>query len=172
MKLLPMTLQNVDEVLAVEQRAYAHAWTRGNFVDSLAAHHWAQMLRNDADALVGYIVAMRGVEEMHLLNVTVAPPFRRQGHAVAMMDALRAEAQRCAATKVWLEVRPSNVQALALYQRLGFVQHGVRRGYYPAAHGVREDAWVFAVDVTAGVPLHNPTNTPCTNPKERPRAAH
>ncbi len=147
MKLQPMHLVHVDEVIAVEQASYAFAWTRGHMMDSLRAGHWAQILRDDSDTLIGYIVAMPGVQEMHLLNITVASAFRRQGHATRLMHALFEQGWQLEAKTLWLEVRPSNLEGLQLYRHLGFEQQGVRRAYYPAAHSGREDAWVLSLNL-------------------------
>jgi ribosomal-protein-alanine N-acetyltransferase len=77
--LRPMTVRDLDAVAAVEAQAYGFPWSRGNFVDSLAAGYWATLLEVD-DALVGYTIALPGAGELHLLNVTVAPPWQGQGH--------------------------------------------------------------------------------------------
>lgn len=141
--LRPMTLADVDAVMAIEQAAYAFAWTRGNVVDSLLAGHRAELLRDAHGELLGYSIASWGVEEMHLLNLTVAPEQQGRGHALVLLDALVREAREGGALQLWLEVRPSNARAQRLYERYGFVSVGVRRGYYPAAAGQREDAVVM-----------------------------
>ena len=82
-----LTLARLDAVLAVEQRAYSHPWTRGNFTDALASGYEAQLLMAD-DHLLGYFVAMMGVDEVHLLNITVTPEFQRQGWARVLLGAL------------------------------------------------------------------------------------
>ena len=84
----PMRVADLDAVLAVEAVAYAHPWTRGNFIDSLVAGYLAEMLVHDTLGLVGYYVAMPGVDEMHLLNLTVAPAQQRRGHSRTLLDAL------------------------------------------------------------------------------------
>ena len=83
----PLTPERLDELLVIEQATYAHPWTRGNFIDALAAGYQAQLLVAGAQIL-GYFVAMPGVQEAHLLNITVAPAFQRQGWAQVMLDAL------------------------------------------------------------------------------------
>ena len=80
-------LQRLRAVLAVEQSAYAHPWSQGNFMDALRSGNQSQLLVAD-DVLLGYFVAMKGVDEVHLLNITVAPDYQRQGWARAMLDAL------------------------------------------------------------------------------------
>ena len=145
----PMTTAQLDAVLAVEVSAYPFPWTRGNFIDSLAAGHPAWLLQDRAGGLLGYFVAMTGVEEMHLLNITVAPAAQRQGHARVLMAALVEQSRARAARQLWLEVRLGNAVARAVYERLGFVQVGVRKNYYPAAFGRREDAIVMSLVIEA-----------------------
>ncbi len=135
-----MTVGDLAVVLALEVRAYGHPWSHGNFVDSLAAGHLAEVL--EADGLIGYFVALVGFEELHLLNLTIAPAWQGRGHGMALVDAVLAHALVRHLPTVWLEVRASNHRARALYARRGFEEVGVRRGYYPA-HPDREDAVVM-----------------------------
>jgi len=145
-----MQIGGLDAVLAIESAAYEFPWTRANFIDSLAAGYWAQWLVGPASQLLGYVIAMHGVHEMHLLNLTVAPAHQHQGHARFMLDALLAQCRARGAEQVWLEVRSSNQRGRALYRRYGFRDIGVRKGYYPAAHGQREDALVMSLQIEGG----------------------
>lgn len=142
-----MTPVDLADVVAVEQQAYAWPWSQGNFADSLRSGYHAIVLRGGA-RLVGYLVAMPGVEEAHLLNITVAPEFQRQGHASLLLQALNLWARGIGARCLWLEVRASNRQALAVYEHQGFRRVGLRRGYYPHGGGPdgrqREDAVVMS----------------------------
>lgn len=138
-----MHLAHLPAVLAIEQAVYPFPWTHGNFVDSLAAGHAAHVLRAGDGPIAGYSVALTGVQEMHLLNLTVSPSWQRCGHARALLDALVAQCRREGSEALWLEVRPSNLRARAVYRRYGFEEIGLRRGYYPAAGGKREDACVM-----------------------------
>ncbi|MFD1710325.1 ribosomal-protein-alanine N-acetyltransferase [Ottowia sp. GY511] len=144
----PMAAAQLDAVVAIEQRAYSHPWSRGNFLDTLSAGHQAQCLWA-GDTLIGYFVAMPGYQEVHLLNITVSPEFQRQGWALVMLDALALWARGHQAEWVWLEVRLSNTRAQQVYLRRGFVRVGQRKRYYPAAHGEREDAVVMSLRVAA-----------------------
>lgn len=140
-----MTVTDLDAVLAIEAVCYSFPWTRGNFIDSLAAGYRCE-LRFDAEgALVGYAVAMPGFEEMHLLNLSVSPPHQGRGHARALMARLIDDTRARGMQSLWLEVRPSNPRARTLYEGLGFREAGLRRGYYPAAGGQREDAVVMSL---------------------------
>ena len=95
--------------------------------------------------LIGYFVAMKGVDEVHLLNITVAPAFQRQGWAPLMLEALAGWSRGQDAQWLWLEVRASNLRALAIYERNGFRRVGMRKGYYPAQDNAREDAVVMSL---------------------------
>lgn len=143
-----MTQQSVDVVLGIEESAYAFPWTRGNFVDSLAAEHICRMLCDESGAVLGYFIAMPGADEMHLLNITVAPAAQGQGHGRAMLRALVKLCEDFAASELWLEVRQSNQRALRIYERFGFVARGIRKRYYPAAGDTREDAVVMSFEIT------------------------
>ena len=139
-----MTPAHLDAVMAIEATAYPYPWTRGNFGDSLRAGYHGQLLLA-GDALVGYFVAMRGVDEVHLLNITVAPEMQGQGWGRMMLDELCGWSRGQGAQCLWLEVRESNERAQRLYERYGFRRVGQRKGYYPAAHGRREDAVVMSL---------------------------
>lgn len=158
----PMTEADLDAVRAVEVTAYAHPWSHKHFQDSLQAGYPAVLLLGEAQpgeqehavmargrVLLGYLVAMPGVDEVHLLNITVAPAHQRQGWARFMLDALVLWSRGQRAQWLWLEVRESNDPARRLYRGYGFSQVGVRKGYYPAGHLRREDAVVMSLSLAA-----------------------
>ena len=139
----PMTESRLGEVVTIERRAYAHPWTRGNFADSLRSGYQAQLLCADDDVIMGYFVAMQGVDEVHLLNITVDPQFQGQGWGRVMLDALALWSRAQRAQWLWLEVRISNLRAQQVYLRYGYRRVGERKNYYPAVQG-REDAIVMS----------------------------
>ena len=147
--LRPMTAADLDLVMPIERAAYPFPWSRGNFVDSLAAGYPAWLVSGADAAVLGYFVAMAGVAEWHLLTLTVTPAAQRRGHGSFLVAALVRLARADAAAQLWLEVRASNAGARALYQRLGFAPVGVRKLYYPAARGTREDAVVMSLQIAA-----------------------
>lgn len=153
---LPIGLHEVDTLLAIETAAYAAPWTRANFVDSLNAGYLARKRVDAAGQWFGYFIAMPGVQELHLLNLTVAPPHQRQGHARAMLDRLVGEGSALGAQRLWLEVRVSNERAQQVYRRYGFREVGVRRGYYPAGALARENALVMSLELGAGATAPGP----------------
>ncbi len=145
-----MRVSDLDAVMDIERRAYEFAWSRGNFVDSLAAGYVAQVLCDEQDAVQGYFVAMAGVEEMHLLNISVEPRLQRRGLGLQLLDGVLLSATLHGAALLWLEVRPSNQRALRLYERYGLHAVARRRAYYPAmvdGRAGREDAIVMSSPV-------------------------
>ena len=140
----PMLADSLDRVLQVEQRTYAHPWSRANFIDALHSGYQAQMITGRGE-LLGYFVAMKGVDEVHLLNITVAPEYQGQGWARVMLDALGVWARGQGAQWLWLEVRVHNARAIQVYEAHGFRRVGMRKAYYPADRGQREDAIVMSL---------------------------
>ena len=132
----------LDRVTAIEQAVHVHPWTRGNFADSVAAgyHCWVAYR---AGTLVGYGVVMIGAGEAHLLNLSVAPGWHRQGVGADLTRFFLRLARDYGAERIFLEVRPSNLAARALYRSHDFAEVGLRRDYYPAPDG-REDAVIMA----------------------------
>jgi len=141
--LSPMTDTDLDEVAAIERTAYAFPWSRGNFEDSLRNGYFGVCLRHVTGTLTGYCVLMPVVDEMHLLNLCVAPAAQGAGAGLTLLrEALRITCLE-KLDAILLEVRPSNQRALTLYERFGFVVIGRRKNYYPARHLTREDAIVM-----------------------------
>ncbi|MEI8155751.1 MAG: ribosomal protein S18-alanine N-acetyltransferase [Burkholderiales bacterium] len=141
---VPMLAERLDDVVAIEQRAYAHPWNRTHFLDSLQSGNQAQLLMA-GDVLLGYFVAMQGVNEVHLLNITVAPQYQGQGWSRVMLDALTLWARGQSAEWLWLEVRVGNLRAMRVYEAHGYKRVGQRKEYYPSGHGQREDAVVMGL---------------------------
>ena len=145
MRVRPMRRRDLDAVAAIERSIYPFPWTRGNFADSLLAGHdgWIFELEvEESPQLIGYAVLMWLPDEVHLLNLSVAAPMQGRGYGREMLRWLLRDASARGAGGMLLEVRPSNLPALALYRSSGFESIGVRRGYYPAEDG-REDAQVL-----------------------------
>ena len=145
-RLAAMGERDLDEVMAIESAIYSHPWTRGNFADSLSAAYECRTLRLGRE-LIGYFVLMAAAGEAHLLNLSIAGSYQRSGHGGALLREVAALARRLGARSLFLEVRPSNHAAQALYRRFGFRKLAVRRGYYPA-HSGREDALVLSLPLS------------------------
>jgi len=136
---------DLPAVMAIEQRAYAFPWTQGVFRDCLLADHPSWVLL-DSDHIVGYAVLSVAADEAHVLNLCIAPEVQGRGHGRRLLRALLLLARRRGAQRVFLEVRPSNAPAIALYHDEGFNEIGRRPRYYPAKDG-REDALVMALEL-------------------------
>ncbi len=139
----PMTVADLPAVMAIENAIYAFPWTPGNFRDSLAAGYDCSAYMRDGE-LIGYAVVMPAADEAHLLNLSIAAAYQRQGYGGQLLRRLCAAARGRGTRLMFLEVRPSNAGGLRLYQRHGFQQVGLRREYYPAQTG-REDALILGL---------------------------
>ena len=146
--LRPMREADLDVVVAIEHRAYDFPWSRGIFRDCLVAEYPAWVLVQEG-AIVGYGVLSIAADEAHVLNVCTDPERQGRGHGRRMLRALLQVARGRGARRVFLEVRPSNAHAIALYHDEGFNEIGRRPRYYPA-HGGREDALVMAMELLGG----------------------
>lgn len=137
----PMNERDLDAVAALEASLQVFPWSRGNFTDSMAVGHSVWVLRIGGD-LVGFSVVMSVLDEAHLLNIGVCKRYQGQGYGARLLRHAMENARLNHASKLFLEVRPSNERAVELYRHFGFRQIGLRKGYYPATIG-REDALIF-----------------------------
>jgi len=137
-----LTESDLDEVVALEAHVQAFPWTRGNFADALATGYGAWVLRREGK-VAGFCILMFAPDVAHLLVIAVAKELHRQGLGGVLLDWCEQQARQRGLEGVLLEVRPSNTSAVAFYKRHGYLQIGVRRGYYPAEKGTREDALVM-----------------------------
>lgn len=137
-----MRESDLEAVVRIEESVYPFPWTRGNFADSLRSHYDAWVFEGEGE-LLGYALLMWLPDEVHLLNLSVAAPWQSRGLGRAFLDWICENLARRRAASLMLEVRPSNAPARALYDRKGFRLIGVRRDYYPAPEGRREEALVL-----------------------------
>jgi len=146
LRLRKMDHSDLPHVLKIEALNYEFPWSEGVFKDCFRAMNYVNWVcEAPDDAIVGYCIISVMAGEAHIMNISVNPAFQRQGAGRKMMEHL-IEYARPRAEKMFLEVRPSNPNAIALYRKLGFQEIGVRKGYYPAKGG-REDAIMFALDL-------------------------
>jgi [ribosomal protein S18]-alanine N-acetyltransferase len=149
-----MTQEDVDVVLGIELAVQAYPWTRGNFMDALNHGYECRVAEEllaghpdeDHGEIRGYAILMQAVDEAELLNIGVAAAWQRKGLGRMMLNEMLQKARAMNIKRVFLEVRPSNVAAIALYRCSGFDLIGVRRGYYQNAGG-NEDALVMSCDL-------------------------
>jgi [ribosomal protein S18]-alanine N-acetyltransferase len=152
LELRRLTLHDLDAIERIERAAYPTPWSRSMFAGELAKPSSISIGAFDADAddaLVGYLIISRYVDAWHVMNVAVAPGLRRRGIATRLLEELFRLTEGDSRRGYTLEVRVSNLHAIALYERLGFHRTGIRRGYYTDN---REDAvimWKDPVRVSA-----------------------
>ena len=141
-----LTLGDLSAIERIERDSYPTPWSRSMFASELAKPSSICLGAFDADAggrLVGYLIISRYVDAWHIMNVAVAPDYRRHGIASRLLDELFRLTEGDERRGYTLEVRISNTTAIALYERMGFHATGVRRGYYTDN---REDALVMWKD--------------------------
>jgi [ribosomal protein S18]-alanine N-acetyltransferase len=143
----PMMEIDLGEVAVIEQKSYAFPWSENIFRDCLRVGYTCRAL-DLAGQVIGYGVMSLGAGEAHILNVCVREEFRSRGFGRRLLEHLLERAAASGVAEAFLEVRPSNLSAIRLYQHLGFEQIGIRRGYYQATDG-REDAIVLKRELPA-----------------------
>lgn len=136
---------DIDAVMVIELQAYPYPWTAGIFCDCLHAGHecWLMEART---GIIGYFVLSCAAGEGHLLNICVAPEHQGHGQGRRLLQQVFEVARWHQLQRVFLEVRPSNPHAIALYDSEGFNEIGRRPNYYPAVKG-REDGIVMAIEL-------------------------
>jgi ribosomal-protein-alanine N-acetyltransferase len=141
-----MQEDDLPAVLAVERSAYSAPWSEGIFRDCLRVRYPCVVAEWEA-RIIGHAVMSIAAGECHILNLCIHPRLHRRGIGRRILRRLLALARREGADTAFLEVRASNVSALALYRGEGFCEVGLRRDYYPAATAdasAREDAVAMA----------------------------
>ena len=141
-----MTPFDIAGVAAVEKSSYQFPWSEGIFRDCVRVGYLCRVAECEGEIVAYGIVAM-GAGEAHVLNLCVSPRMRGRGVGRQMLMLLIERASQAGMQDVFLEVRPSNMHAIALYQSVGFVEVGRRRGYYQAVEG-REDALVLKLSIS------------------------
>lgn len=139
----PMREADLDEVIAIEEAVYPFPWTRGIFYDCLLVGYSCWVYQQQQD-VVGYVVMSVAAGEAHILTLAVHPDNQGQGIAKNILDHVLETSREKGAGTIYLEVRPSNTRAIDIYQKAGFNEIGIRKGYYPDKNG-REDALVMAL---------------------------
>jgi ribosomal-protein-alanine N-acetyltransferase len=140
-----MVHEDLSQVSDIERRSYDFPWSHGVFRDCLLAGYTCIVVER-ADTITGYGILSVAAGEAHVLNLCVDPEYRRLGYGDRLLDEMLRRAKAASVKEVFLEVRPSNVNALSLYRKKGFRQIAHRRAYYQARYG-REDAAVLSLIV-------------------------
>jgi ribosomal-protein-alanine N-acetyltransferase len=135
-----LSLSDLNAIEEIERASYPTPWSRSMFAGELAKPTSLCLGAFEDDQLAGYLIISRYVDAWHVMNIAVAPEFRRRGIATALLEKLFELTEDGSRRGYTLEVRVSNLGAIKLYERLGFTGRGIRRGYYTDN---REDALIM-----------------------------
>jgi len=144
MRLRKMRSSDLPGVMAIERASYQFPWEEDIFRDCFRANYSCWVCE-EQDTVLGYSILSMAVGEAHVLNICVAPAEQGQGIGRKMLENL-VEIARGQAETMFLEVRPSNTVAIALYEDMGFNEISIRKGYYQSENG-REDAIMLAKQI-------------------------
>ena len=141
-----MTEHDLVAVKRIEDAAYVFPWSETIFRDCLSVGYpsWVMELQGE---VIGYSVLQHVADESHILNICVRPKLQGHGYGRGMLHFILAQARASKTKSVFLEVRPSNIAAIELYESEGFNEIGCRKDYYPSVT-VREDALLFALELS------------------------
>lgn len=140
-EIIPMTVEHIDGVLAVEEATFSIPWTRKDFEREMTENNLAIYYVAVADGkIVGYAGMWHVITEGHITNVAVLEDYRKQGIGDALMEQLEQVAMEKEMIGITLEVRISNAPAQYLYHKHGYRAEGLRKNYYPDTH---EDAVIM-----------------------------
>lgn len=138
----PMAKEDLSQVLEIEQSVYNFPWSIGIMQDCLKMNYECVVVETNAN-VIAYVIVSAATDEAHILNLCVAKEYQGQGVGKFLLEHIYGLLSLNKICTIFLEVRPSNFAAVALYLGSGFHQVGERKDYYPAEHG-REDALVMA----------------------------
>ena len=140
MRIENMTASHVPEIAALEKLCFSDPWSEKSIASELDNPLSCWLVSLEGETVTGYVGSQTVLDETDMMNIAVRPDFRRQGIARALIEALTVQLKKRGSQALMLEVRSSNASARMLYEKLGFVQVGIRRNYY---HNPREDALIL-----------------------------
>jgi ribosomal-protein-alanine N-acetyltransferase len=142
-----LRMADLPEIEAIEKRSYRTPWSRSMFASELAKSTSICLGAVEGSRLVGYVINSRYVDAWHVMNVAIDPDYQRRGIGTRLLERLFELTAGDERRGYTLEVRVSNLEAIALYEKLGFERRGIRRGYYTDN---REDALIMWRDAEPG----------------------
>lgn len=148
MRLRKMRIEDLPIVLGIEGKNYNFPWSEGIFIDCIQSPNYSCWVCEELDLVIGFSIVSIVAYEAHIMNICVDPEVQKQGVGSKLLENM-IELARKKAERIMLEVRPSNKVAISLYEKRGFNEIGVRKGYYPAVNGHREDAVMLALDLVS-----------------------
>ncbi len=141
--IMKMDLTDLDEVMAIEQEVFSEPWTKEMFYSEFFDNRLSfSFVAKESERIVGYLFAWEVSGEFHLMNIAVASNWQRKGIGELLLKKMCDVGRQKSIAQILLEVRVSNVSAIALYKKLKFNKVGVRKNYY---HSPTEDALVLCL---------------------------
>ena len=140
-QILPMGLADIENVYLLESQCHSHPWSKNLFLSNFGTRYFNHVLL-DNERVIGYFVASSVVGEVTLMNIAIDPEKQGEGLGLKLLQFLIDFSRQNQEQEIWLEVRASNLAALALYNKLGFAEVDRRKDYYPCVKG-REDAIIM-----------------------------
>nr|WP_298892011.1 ribosomal protein S18-alanine N-acetyltransferase [uncultured Acinetobacter sp.] len=135
-----MQASDIDTVCRIEQQVQFHPWTASQFADSVERYQ-STVVEQDGEIL-GFCIMQKVLDEANLLLMAIDPKYQGQGLGTTMLnDAITRLGSAC--VQIFLEVRESNLSAIALYEKVGFHQIDLRKNYYPAPNHQKEHAVIM-----------------------------
>ena len=141
----PMTMADLDDVMAIEHRVYNYPWSAKFFLQELQVVCARSILAEFANSIIAYVLYWRLPGTFDIHNVAVDLPFQRRGVARRLLNQVISEAKKESLERITLEVRVSNLAAQNLYRSLGFATSGIRKAYYSDNS---EDAYAMTLDLS------------------------
>lgn len=135
-----MQMEDADAVAKLEEATFSQPWSRQGFIDSLNMGNTVFLVAEEEKRILGYVGMCFAVDEGEITNVAVEESARCRGVGSMLVDAMKAEAKQRKLERIVLEVRVSNQNAIRLYERKGFINCGVRKGFYDFP---KEDAYIM-----------------------------
>ena len=147
LSLEPMRSRDLDELVAIERMSFTLPWSRGAFLYEMEQNRVARCwVLREAEHVIGYVCLWEIGDEVHVTNIAVHPEARRRGLGRTLLSNVLDDARQRRLRVVGLEVRPSNHEALGMYDSFGFKVVGRRKGYY---YDTGEDALVMELQLEA-----------------------
>jgi ribosomal-protein-alanine N-acetyltransferase len=141
LNVVPMGFADISAVTQIEQQSHTHPWSEKLFLSNFGQRYFNHLIQLN-DEVIGYFVASAVAGEVTLMNIAISPDYQGKGAGQVLLQFLLDYSRENDQQEIWLEVRASNQSAIHLYQKLGFSEVDIRKGYYPAEKG-REDAVIM-----------------------------
>ncbi|MEE1036003.1 MAG: ribosomal protein S18-alanine N-acetyltransferase [Oscillospiraceae bacterium] len=135
-----MTALHVSQVAELEKLCFSDPWSEKSVASELENKLAYWLVAVEDDRVAGYVGSQTVCGETDMMNIAVHPDFRRRGIAESLVNALVEDLQKQESHSLTLEVRASNEAAQKLYEKLGFMQVGLRKNYY---RNPKEDAYIL-----------------------------